>query len=208
MSPAKKTSANAPVAPRSATARRITAETSISVSLDLDGDGTFSGETGIPFFDHMLTLLARHGALSLEVKAKGDIAVDCHHTVEDVGLLFGRLLAEAAGNKAGIRRYGHAVIPMEEALCETTLDFCGRPYLFFQAEFGRDLIENYATECTEDFFRAVANTAGLTLHIECRRGRNAHHIVEGIFKSFARALRESISRDERMSGVPSTKGLL
>jgi imidazoleglycerol-phosphate dehydratase len=208
MSPAKKSSPAAPSASRTATARRVTAETSITVTLDLDGDGSFSGETGIPFFDHMLTLLARHGALSLEIKAKGDIAVDCHHTVEDVGLLFGRLLAEAAGNKAGIRRYGHAVIPMEESLCETTLDFCGRPYLFFSAEFGRDLIENYATECTEDFFRAVANTAGLTMHIECRRGRNAHHIVEGIFKSFARALRQSVSLDERLKGIPSTKGTL
>lgn len=201
---AASTSGNA----RRARDKRQTAETSIELSIDLDGDGTFRGATGIAFFDHMLTLLARHGGLGLEVKAKGDLAVDCHHTVEDVGLLLGRLLAQAAGDKAGIRRYGHAVVPMEEALCECTLDFCGRPYLYFEAHFGREMIENYATECTEDFFRAVANTAGLTLHIECRRGRNAHHIVEGIFKSFARALRESVSKDERMKGVPSTKGTL
>lgn len=193
---------------RRAEARRETAETNITARLDLDGSGRFTGRTGVPFFDHMLTLLARHGGLDLELTAEGDTDVECHHTVEDAGIVFGTLLAEAAGNKAGITRYGHAVVPMEEALCECTLDFCGRPYLDFRADFRRPMIENYATEITEDFFRAVSNHAGLTMHLECRRGRNAHHIVEGLFKAFARALREALSADPRMTGVPSTKGLL
>jgi imidazoleglycerol-phosphate dehydratase len=193
---------------RMAELKRETKETRISVSLDLDGDGAFSGRTGVPFFDHMLTLLARHAAISLTVEADGDLEVECHHTVEDTGNLFGKALAQAAGDKFGIRRYGHAVVPMEEALCECALDFCGRPYLYFGAEFDRPMIENYATEITEDFFRAVCNTAGLTMHLECRRGRNAHHIVEGLFKAFARALRESVSHDDRQHGVPSTKGVL
>jgi imidazoleglycerol-phosphate dehydratase len=193
---------------RSASLERTTKETSIRVALDLDGDGSFRGATGIAFFDHMLVLLARHGALGLEVQAKGDLDVECHHTVEDVGLAFGTALVQAAGDKRGIRRYGHAVVPMEEALCECALDFCGRPFLHFGATFERPMIENYATEVTEDFFRAVANTAGLTLHLECRRGRNAHHIVEGLFKAFARALRESVSADPRLTDVPSTKGVL
>ena len=193
---------------RRAETRRKTAETDIRALLDLDGSGRFEGQTGVPFFDHMLTLLARHGGLDLELTADGDVAVECHHTVEDAGIVIGTLLAEAAGNKAGIMRYGHAVVPMEEALCECTLDFCARPYLYFCADFRRPMIENYATEVTEDFFRAVANNAGLTMHLECRRGRNAHHIVEGLFKAFARALRMAISPDSRMTGIPSTKGLL
>ncbi|MCB2156475.1 imidazoleglycerol-phosphate dehydratase HisB [bacterium] len=188
--------------------RRKTAETDISARLDLDGYGRFEGHTGVPFFDHMLVLLARHGGLDLKLTADGDTNVECHHTVEDAGIVFGMLLAEAAGDKAGIMRYGHAVVPMEEALCECTIDFCGRPFLYFHADFRRPMIENYATEITEDFFRAVANNAGLTMHLECRRGRNAHHIVEGLFKAFARALRVAISADPRMSGVPSTKGML
>lgn len=193
---------------RHAQLRRETKETRIEVAVDLDGDGSFTGRTGVPFFDHMLTLLARHGGLHLEARAEGDLEVECHHTVEDVGILLGRCLAEALGSKAGIVRYGHAVVPMEEALCECALDICGRPYLYFQAEFDRPMIENYATEVTEDFFRAVCNNAGLTLHLECRRGRNNHHIVEGLFKAFARALRVAISHDPRLGGVPSTKGTL
>ncbi|MBI5154454.1 imidazoleglycerol-phosphate dehydratase HisB [Candidatus Poribacteria bacterium] len=193
---------------RRARLERRTEETEVTVSLDLNGDGLFHGATGVGFFDHMLTLLARHGGLSLTVRAAGDLAVDCHHTVEDVGILLGKALAEAAGDKAGITRYGHASVPMEEALCECAVDFCGRPYLFFSAAFERPMIENYATEVTEDFFRAVANNAGLTMHLECRRGRNAHHIAEGLFKSFARALRTALSADTRMTGVPSTKGSL
>ena len=193
---------------RRAALSRDTKETKISVELDLDGDGSFAGGTGVPFFDHMLTLLARHGGLGLKVEAAGDLEVECHHTVEDTGLLLGKALARAAGDKVGITRYGHAVVPMEEALCECALDFCGRPYLFFEADMERPMIENYATEVTEDFFRAIANTAGLTMHLECRRGRNAHHIVEGLFKAFARALRVALSSDEKMKGVPSTKGVL
>jgi len=193
---------------RKARIERQTAETRIKLAIDLDGDGSFKGGTGVAFFDHMLVLLARHGGLALEVDAKGDLEVECHHTVEDVGIVLGQAIAQAAGDKKGIRRYGHSVLPMEEALCECTLDFCGRPYLYFDAKFERPMIENYATEVTEDFFRAVCNNAGLTLHLECRRGRNAHHIVEGMFKAFARALRESLENDPRMSGVPSTKGAL
>lgn len=194
---------------RTADLKRETRETKIRVQLDIDGKGKFSGATGIGFFDHMLTLLARHGGLDLNVEAIGDLSVECHHTVEDTGLLLGQALAEAAGDKAGIARYGHFVLPMEEALCECSLDFCGRPYLYFEAPFDRPMIENYATEVTEDFFRAVCNTAGLTMHLECRRGRNAHHIVEGLFKAFARAMREALSPDPRAGGsVPSTKGVL
>jgi len=193
---------------RKAALSRNTKETQISVSIDLDGDGTFTGQTGVPFFDHMLVLLARHGGLTLSVEATGDLEVECHHTVEDTGILLGQALVKAIGDKAGIKRYGHAVVPMEEALCECTVDFCGRPYLFFDAEFERPMIENYATEVTEDFFRAVCNNAGLTLHLECRRGRNAHHVVEGLFKAFARAMRESMSHDDRLTGIPSTKGVL
>lgn len=195
-------------APRTAQIERRTSETTISLALDLDGDGRFEGTTGLGFFDHMLTLLARHGGLGLRVEATGDLNVDCHHTVEDVGLVFGQALAQAAGNKAGIARYGHMVLPMEESLCECTIDFCGRPYLFFSAEFTRPEIEGFATEVVEDFFRAVCNTAGLTMHLECRRGRNCHHIVEGLFKAFARSLRTAVARDARVVGVPSTKGLL
>lgn len=200
--------ARKPAAGRTARIERNTKETAITLALDLDGDGSFRGETGIGFFDHMLVLLARHGGLGLDVKARGDLEVECHHTVEDTGLAFGTALVQAAGDKTGIRRYGHAVVPMEEALCECSLDFCGRPYLFFGATFERPMIENYATEVTEDFFRAVCNNAGITMHLECRRGRNAHHIVEGLFKAFARALRSALENDPRMSGVPSTKGVL
>lgn len=193
---------------RTAKIERNTKETKIKASIDLDGDGSFKGETKVPFFDHMLTLFARHGALSLQVKCDGDVDIECHHTVEDVGIVIGQLIAEAIGDKKGIKRYGHAVVPMEEALCESTVDFCGRSFLYFDAEFNRSMIENYATEITEDFFRAVCNNAGLTLHLECRRGRNAHHIVEGLFKSFAQSVRMALSPDGKFTDVPSTKGHL
>lgn len=205
---AKRTSPTAGSGNRNAALSRETKETRIDVSVTLDGDGSFSGKTGVPFFDHMLVLLARHAALRLEINASGDIDIECHHTVEDVGILFGRALAQAMGDKAGITRYGHAVVPMEEALCECSLDICGRPYLYFDAQFDRPMIENYATEVTEDFFRAVCNNAGLTMHLECRRGRNNHHIVEGLFKAFARALRMALSQDTKLGGIPSTKGVL
>ncbi|MGF1572511.1 MAG: imidazoleglycerol-phosphate dehydratase HisB [Sumerlaeia bacterium] len=193
---------------RIASLERTTTETTIKATVNLDGDGTFKGGTGVAFFDHMLTALAKHGALTLSVEAKGDLDVECHHTVEDVGIVLGTLVAEALGNKKGIQRYGHASVPMEEALCEATLDFCGRSYLYFNATFERPMLENYATEVTEDFFRAFCNQAGLTMHLECRRGRNSHHIVEGLFKAFARALRSAVSADANMHGIPSTKGAL
>jgi imidazoleglycerol-phosphate dehydratase len=193
---------------RIATLERMTRETQIRATLNLDGDGSFTGATGIGFFDHMLTALARHGGLSIVLEARGDLEVECHHLVEDVGIVLGQLTAQALGDKRGIQRYGHACVPMEEALCEATLDFCGRSYLFFSADFQRPMIENYATEVTEDFFRAFCNSAALTMHLECRRGRNAHHIVEGLFKAFARGLRVAVSPDPRMTGIPSTKGTL
>lgn len=193
---------------RSAELVRNTSETQIKATLTLEGDGVYKGSTGIAFFDHMLTALAKHGALTIHLEATGDLEVECHHLVEDIGIVLGTLVAKALGDKKGIQRYGHACVPMEEALCEATLDFCGRSYLYFEADFQRPMIENYATEVTEDFFRAFCNHAGLTMHLECRRGRNAHHIVEGLFKAFARALRQAVSADPTMKGIPSTKGAL
>jgi imidazoleglycerol-phosphate dehydratase len=194
--------------PRAAKVERQTKETQITIELCLDGPAGLAGETGVAFFDHMLDALARHGGLALRLDAKGDLPVDCHHLVEDVGIVLGEALRKAAGDKAGIGRYGHAVVPMEEALCECALDFCGRPFLFFSAEFHRPMIENYATEVTEDFFRALCNHAGITMHLECRRGRNAHHVVEGLFKAFARALRGAVAIVDATGAVPSTKGVI
>lgn len=193
--------------PRAAAIQRDTKETRISAEVLLDGGGRFDGGTGIEFLDHMLDALARHSGVDIMLRAEGDLGVDCHHTVEDAGIVLGEAIRKAAGDKAGIGRYGHAVVPMEEALCECSLDFCGRPYLFFSADFQRPLIGEYATEVTEDFFRAFCNHAGMTMHLEARRGRNAHHIVEGLFKAFARALRASLARTGG-DAVPSTKGVL
>lgn len=193
---------------RTALIERSTAETRLRVEVNLDGTGLFESKTGVPFFDHMLHQIARHGLIDLKVIADGDIAVDCHHTVEDVGIALGRALAQAGGDKARIRRFGHAAVVLEESLAEATLDFCGRPYLHFEATFDRPMIENFATEVTEDFFRAVCMNAGITAHLEVRRGRNAHHQVETLFKAFARALRQALEADPRDPGVPSTKGTL
>ncbi len=194
---------------RIATVERSTKETEIKVSIDLDGKGQFSGSTGIAFFDHMLEQIARHGHMDLSIDCKGDLQIDSHHTVEDVGICLGQALVKAVGEKRGINRYGDARVPMEEALCETVLDFCGRAYLHFDAPLSRERIGGFDVEVTEDFFRALSSNAGITMHIRVPHGRNEHHIVEGIFKSFARALMQSVRiHSDRQDQLPSTKGML
>ena len=192
---------------RTATKSRTTKETQIELSLDLDG-GEAGAETGVGFLDHMLDLLARHGRLGLQVKATGDLETGSHHTVEDVGIVLGQALDEALGDRTGIRRYGSALVPMDESLAECAIDISGRPYCDYAADLPRTTISNFETELTEEFFRAVANSARLTLHIWVRSGSNAHHMIEASFKSFARALREAVSIDPDETGVPSTKGTL
>ena len=187
---------------------RKTAETQISIKLNLDGEGTCDIATGIGFLDHMLTLLAKHSFMDLAVKAKGDLEVDCHHTVEDIGIVLGEALQEALGDKAGIHRYGNCFIPMDETLAQVCLDFSGRPFLVFGAEIPKIQLGNYDTEMTEEFFRAVAVHCGLTLHIRVLYGSNVHHIIEAIFKAFARAVAEATAVDPRVKGVMSSKGVL
>ncbi|MGI8774305.1 MAG: imidazoleglycerol-phosphate dehydratase HisB [Actinomycetota bacterium] len=187
---------------------RTTSETSISVRLDLDG-GEHAVATGIPFFDHMLDQLARHGRLGLRIDATGDLEIDAHHTIEDTGIALGQALLEALGDKAGIRRYGDALVPMEEALAEVALDISGRPLLVYEAAIEAEQIGQYETSLTEEFLQALCRAAGLTLHVSLRAGRNPHHSVEAIFKAVARALSDAVAVDPRASGeVPSTKGVL
>ena len=193
---------------RRAEIERKTAETQISIKLNLDGEGTCDIATGIGFLDHMLTLLAKHSFMDLTVKAKGDLEVDSHHTVEDIGIVLGEALREALGDKAGIHRYGNCFIPMDETLAQACLDFSGRPFLVFGAEIPKIRLENYDTEMTEEFFRAVAVHCGLTLHIRVLYGSNVHHIIEAIFKAFARAVAEATAVDPRVKGVMSSKGVL
>jgi imidazoleglycerol-phosphate dehydratase len=192
---------------RTADRERKTGETEVRLALDLDG-GEASATTGVGFFDHMLDLLARHGRLGLRVEATGDLETGAHHTVEDVGIVLGQALDEALGDRAGIRRYGSALVPMDEALAECAIDISGRPYVAFEAPIPATEIAGFETELTEEFFRAVATNAKLTLHIQVRSGANAHHMVEAAFKAFARALRVAVSIDPQESGVPSTKGTL
>ncbi len=192
---------------RQATIERKTKETAIELSLDLDGTES-SAETGIGFFDHMLDLLARHANIGLKVKATGDLETGSHHTVEDVGIVFGQALDEALGDRAGIRRYGSAVVPMDEACAECALDISGRALSVFRGEIPVTSIANYETELTEEFFRAVAGGAKMTLHVDVRYGSNVHHMIEACFKAFARALRVAVSIDPEEKGVPSTKGTL
>ena len=193
---------------RRAEIERKTAETQISIKLNLDGEGTCDIATGIGFLDHMLTLLAKHSFMDLTVKAKGDLEVDSHHTVEDIGIVLGEALREALGDKAGIHRYGNCFIPMDETLVQVCLDFSGRPFLVFGAEIPKIQLGNYDTEMTEEFFRAVAVHCGLTLHIRVLYGSNVHHIIEAIFKAFARAVAEATAVDPRVKGVMSSKGVL
>lgn len=192
---------------RTATRQRETAETRVELALDLGG-GEASAETGVGFLDHMLDLLARHGKLGLRVRAEGDLETGAHHTVEDVGIVLGQALDEALGDRAGIRRYGSALVPMDEALAECAMDISGRPLCVFDAELPVTSIAGFDTELAEEFFRAVANSARLTLHVSVRYGTNAHHMIEACFKAFARALRIAVSIDPEESGVPSSKGTL
>lgn len=188
---------------------RNTKETKIKGSLNLDGNGISDISTGIGFLDHMLDLLARHSGMDLSIRCDGDLNVDGHHTTEDIGIVIGKLLGEALGEKRGINRYGTAFVPMDEALARCCLDISGRPYLVLQAEFGGEYVGEFATELVEEFFRAVSFNAGLTLHIKCEYGANDHHKIEAMFKAFARALRIAVSIDEKFKDqIPSTKGVL
>jgi len=193
---------------RTATINRSTSETQIRLELNLDGSGAGSWQTGVGFLDHMLELFTRHGAMDLKVEAKGDLQVDQHHTVEDVGICLGQAVKQALGDKAGIRRYGHFTLPMEETLCTTAIDLSGRYYMVFDASFASPKIGNFDTELVEDFFQAFAANALCNLHVLVHYGRNSHHVAEAIFKSAARALRMAVETDPRMTGVPSTKGTL
>lgn len=193
---------------RTATIDRQTAETKIHLTLNLDGQGTANVDTGIGFFDHMLTLFAKHAAIDLEVQVQGDLEVDQHHTVEDTGICLGLALRQALGDKAGIRRYGHFTLPMEETLCTVALDLSGRYYLVFGATFPHAKIGEFDSELVEDFWQATAANALCNLHVQVPYGRNGHHVSEAIFKCTARALRMAAEQDPRMSGVPSTKGTL
>ena len=195
--------------PRTAKIERKTAETEIRLELNLDGTGKSQIATGVGFFDHMLTLLARHAAIDLTVEAKGDLHVDQHHTVEDVGICLGQAVKQALGDKTGIRRYGHFTLPMEETLVTTAIDLSGRYYLVFQAPMPAAKIGDFDSELVEDFWQAVAANSLCNLHIVLHHGRNTHHISEAIFKAAARALRMAVETDSRMGGVvPSTKGTL
>lgn len=187
---------------------RKTLETRVSVEWDLDGSGVSDINTGIGFFDHMLTLLSKHSFTDLTVQASGDLDVDSHHTIEDCGIVMGQALKEAVGDKEGIHRYGYCLLPMDEALALVALDFSGRPYLVFQAEIPKVQLGIYDTEMTEEFFRALAMEAGLTVHIRVLSGKNLHHIIEAIFKGFARALADAVAMDSRVEGVMSSKGTL
>ena len=193
---------------RKAAIDRKTAETSIRVSVALDGQGEAEIDTGIGFFDHMLILFAKHGLMNLLIQVQGDLQVDGHHTVEDVGIGLGQAIKQALGDKTGIRRYGTAFVPMDEALAMVSLDISGRPYLVYDAPVSAPRIGEYDTELSEEFFRALCVNAGLTLHIKLLHGKNAHHITEAIFKALGRALDEAARKDERITGVMSTKGIL
>jgi imidazoleglycerol-phosphate dehydratase len=193
---------------RTATISRQTAETKVELTLNLDGTGHAHVRTGVGFLDHMLTLLAKHAVIDLEVKAEGDLEVDQHHTVEDVGICLGQALKQALGDKSGIRRYGFFTLPMEETLCTSAIDLSGRYYLVFNASFPSAKIGDFDSELVEDFWQSTAANALMNLHINVPYGRNSHHIAEAIFKATARALRMAAESDPRMPGVPSTKGTL
>ena len=193
---------------RTAHIHRVTGETDVSLSLALDGTGAGERDTGVGFFDHLLDAVARHGGLDLDVRVQGDLETGPHHTVEDTGLALGQGLDEALGDRSGIRRFGHAVVPMDEARASCAVDVSGRPFTAFEGSFPSERVADFDTDLAEEFVRAVANTAKLTVHVRVEAGANAHHMVEASFKAFARALREAISEDPRVQGVPSTKGLL
>ena len=193
---------------RSAEIARTTNETDIQLSLALDGGGGGTRSTGVGFFDHLLDAVARHGRLDLELRVTGDLETGPHHTVEDTGIALGRALDEALGDRRAIRRYGHAVVPMDEARASCAIDVSGRPYAAFEGDLPAELVADFESDLAEEFFRAVAGTSKLTLHVAIERGTNTHHMVEAAFKAFARALRDAVSIDPDETGVPSTKGLL
>jgi imidazoleglycerol-phosphate dehydratase len=193
---------------RTAHIHRVTGETDASLSLALDGTGAGERHTAVGFFDHLLDAVARHGGLDLDVQVQGDLETGPHHTVEDTGLALGQALDEALGDRSGIRRFGQAVVPMDEARASCAIDVSGRPYTAFEGIFPAGRVADFDTDLVEEFLRAVANTAKLTVHVQVEAGTNAHHMVEASFKAFARALREAVAEDPRVQGVPSTKGLL
>ena len=193
---------------RTAHIRRETGETRIDLAIDLDGTGRADIATGVGFFDHMLTLLAKHSLIDLTVKADGDLHVDPHHTVEDVGICLGKALVQALGDKAGIRRYGDATVPMDEALVTASVDLSGRPFCVWRADVPLETLGIFNASLAEEFWRAVSSAGAFNLHVVLHHGRNTHHIIESIFKATARALRQAVETDPRMSGIPSTKGVL
>jgi len=194
---------------RKSTIERKTRETRVKVSIDLDGSGRSQLDLGVPFLEHMLDQIARHGMIDMDIEAKGDLEIDAHHTIEDVGITLGQALAKALGDKKGVRRYGHAYVPLDEALSRVVVDCSGRPGLEYRADYPRARIGDFDVDLIREFFQGLVNHALLTLHIDNIRGRNAHHISETIFKAFGRALRSAVEEDPRMAGeMPSTKGSL
>jgi len=201
-------SASAAKTSRQASIERKTRETEVSLELCIDGSGEYDVQTGIPFFDHMLESFAKHGLFDLRLRAKGDLAVDLHHTVEDVGIVLGSAIRQALGSAAGIRRYGQALLPMAEAKLEVAVDVSNRPYLVYKVELANDRVGEFDVSLAEDFLYALAQNAGLDLHVELRYGKSPHHVVEAIFKGVARALRQALELDPRGGGIPSVKGAL
>ena len=194
--------------PRNGSCKRKTKETTISADIDLDGEGTTSISTGLPFFDHMLELMFRHALVDIELKASGDLQVDSHHTVEDTGLAIGTALEEALGDKKGISRFGAALVPMDECLAEVAMDISGRPYLSYTVAVEPEPLGNFEPALARDFFQALSNEAGITLHIELRRADGVHHGLEAVFKAVGRALKQAVSLDPRVKDIPSTKGTI
>lgn len=193
---------------RTARIQRDTHETQIEVAIDLDGNGTAQLDTGLPFLEHMLEQVARHGMLDVRVRARGDLEVDAHHTVEDIGIVLGQAVQQALGDKRSIRRYGHAYVPLDEALSRVVIDFSGRPGLEYRVAYPRARIQDFDVDLVHEFFQGFTNHAMATLHVDGLRGSNAHHIAETVFKAFGRAMRMAVERDSRERGTPSTKGVL
>ncbi len=194
---------------RTAEIERSTLETQVAIKLNLDGTGISKLETGVPFLDHMLDQVARHGLVDLDIKATGDLQIDAHHTVEDIGITFGQAVAKAVGDKSGICRYGHAYVPLDEALSRVVIDLSGRPGLVYNVVFPRAKVGEFEVDLFQEFFQGFINHAAVTLHIDCLRGSNSHHMAETVFKAFGRALRIALAVDSRMQGqLPSTKGAL
>ncbi len=194
---------------RTSTVNRDTLETQISITVNLDGTGKTSLSTGVPFLEHMLDQIARHGMIDLDITAKGDLHIDAHHTVEDIGITLGKAVSDALGDRKGIYRYGYAYVPLDEALSRVVIDFSGRPGLVYNVDFPRATIGNFDVDLFSEFFQGFVNHANMTLHIDNLKGINAHHVAETIFKAFGRALRFALERDSRMEGImPSTKGCL